>query len=404
MTSQTCSGCTACVSICPKGAISFSSDSEGFKVPVVNEHTCIDCSLCVKICPAINTPTKVGNDFGQKAYAFQYHDEPIRKNSASGALFPAFANYVINILHGYVCGCVLDRNIMPKHIVSNKWADVECMQDSKYVQSDMCDCIEMIGKLLSEGFYVLFTGTSCQVAGLNANLVKKKISTDKLLTIDFFCHGVPSPKIWKEYINYYERKKNCKVVQYRFRNKKLGWGKGPVARGSCFLSTIRYIGNQNCKMEEPKSDDVSFFARQWPRIFFSNLCIRQYCHQCPYTNINKPADITMGDFWGVEQSHPDFDDHKGCSLVLVRNQKAHDWFLSLTNAEILEVSINDIVERQGNAFAPSKSHPLRESFWKDYHSHGYAFVFNKYLGNNLKYRLKDAIKYLLFILHLKKYG
>lgn len=404
MTSQTCSGCTACASVCPKGAISFNSDLEGFKVPVVDEHICIDCSICVKICPAINFFHSVESTFVTKAYAFQYNDESVRKNSASGALFPAFANYFINILHGYVCGAVLDENIMPKHIISNKWEDVERMQDSKYVQSDMCNCIEQIGNLLNEGIYVLFTGTSCQVIGLIAYLTNRKISAERLLTIDFFCHGVPSPLIWKEYIKYYEIKKKCKVVGYRFRNKKFGWGKGSFARGTCFLSTISYIKKLGNYAKEQKSDDVSFFARQWPRIFFSNLCIRQYCHKCPYTNIDKPADITMGDFWGIEQSHPDFDDHKGCSLALVRNQKAYEWFCNLPNAKILEVTVADIIERQANAFTPSKAHLLRKSFWDDYHSHGYSFVFKKYLGNNFKYRLKDSLKYILFIFHIKKYG
>lgn len=404
MTSQTCSGCTACLSVCPKDAISFSSDSEGFQIPIIDEEKCIDCGICIKTCPAININQKKDSDFEQKAYAFQYHDEATRQHSASGALFPAFAQYFINTLHGYVCGCVLNENISPVHIVSNKWHDVERMQDSKYVQSDMGNCFKQIEDLLNKQYPVLFTGTSCQVAGLKASLAKKNISSENLLTIDFFCHGVPSPLIWKEYINYYEKRHKRKVIGYRFRNKKFGWGKGSEARGTCFLSCVKYKTNRNLDKAPLKFDDVSFSARQWFRIFFSNLCIRQYCHQCPYTNIQKPADITMGDFWGIEQSHAHFDDHKGCSLALVRTQKAHQWLLSLSNTELLEVSINDIIRRQGNAFNPSKAHSLRKDFWTDYQSHGYAYVFNKYLGNNLKYRTKDMIKYLLFLLHLKKYG
>ena len=100
MTSQTCSGCTACLSVCPKDAISFSSDSEGFQIPIVDEEKCIDCGICIKTCPAININQKKDSDFEQKAYAFQYHDEATRQHSASGALFPSFAQYFINTLHG----------------------------------------------------------------------------------------------------------------------------------------------------------------------------------------------------------------------------------------------------------------------------------------------------------------
>lgn len=405
MTSLICSGCSACYSVCPKGAISFKVDEEGFKVPHVDEQICIDCGICIKTCPAINTPNAISNySFDKNAYALQYHDEDVRKNSASGALFPAFANYFINTLHGYVCGCVLDEDVMPIHIVSNQWADVVRMQDSKYVQSDMCNCIEEIGGLLTKGKYVLFSGTSCQVAGVNAYLATKKISNEKLLTIDFFCHGVPSPMIWREYIKYYESKKKRKVVGYRFRNKKYGWGKGPAARGTGFLSTVSYSGIQSHRTGFLKKDDVTFLARIWPRIFFSNLCIRQYCHQCPYTNIDKPADITMGDFWGIEDYHPDFDDHKGCSLALVRSQKALDWLSVLLDTETLEVPIEEIIKRQGNAFAPSKPHIRRPEFWKDYQKNGITGVLPKYFSYNTKGRLKAFIKYTLFKLHIMRYG
>ena len=231
MTSQSCSACTACTSVCPKSAILFSVDEEGFKVPVVDENLCVDCGLCIKICPALNTKDSV-NDISSKAYALQYHDEAVRNRSASGALFPAFANYFINTLHGYVCGCVLDENLMPRHIVSKQWEDVERMQDSKYVQSDMGICFSKIMTLLKAEEYVLFSGTSCQVKGLYSALEIKRICTDRLLTIDFFCHGVPSPKIWSDYLRYVQQKLGFKAEGYRFRNKTYGWGKGIQSRGT----------------------------------------------------------------------------------------------------------------------------------------------------------------------------
>lgn len=395
MTSTTCSGCKACASVCSKQAISFLTDSEGFLVPYVNTEKCVDCGLCVSTCPAL-TPKEEKQEYLPKAFALQYHDESVRKKSASGALFPAFANYFINSLHGYVCGCVLDKNLMPRHIVSKQWEDVERMQDSKYVQSDMGICFSKIMTLLKAEEYVLFSGTSCQVKGLYSALETRRICTDRLLTIDFFCHGVPSPKIWSDYLRYVQQKLGFKAEGYRFRNKTYGWGKGIQSRGTGFLSTWKYLGIWH---EVP-----SLVARIWPRIFFSNLCLRRYCHTCPYTKVEKPADITMGDFWGVENSRPDFDDHKGCSMAIVHSRKAEKIINALPNTEILDVSINEVIKRQGNAFAPSKPHPMRNEFWEDYTSKGFSFILHKYFYYSTMGILKAGIKYVLFKLHLRKYS
>lgn len=403
MTSQLCSGCTACASVCPRQAITFEADQEGFMIPHIIESKCINCGLCLKTCPADTRTKGVNKDSIKRAYAFQYHKEPIRKNSASGGLFPAFAYYFINNLNGFVCGCVLDENIMPKHIISNNWFDIERMQDSKYVQSDMGGCIQKVGDLLKSGYYVLFTGTSCQIAGLNAFLYKRNIKKENLFTIDFFCHGVSSPLIWKEYIKYYEQQKKSKVVGFRFRNKDYGWGKGRDSRGTGFLSTILYSGIQSPQTGFLKSDKVSFLARIWPRIFFSNLCIRQYCHQCPYTSIDKPADITMGDFWGIEESHPEFDDHKGCSLALVRSSKALELISVLDKAECIEVPLEDVIAKQSNAYKPSIPNPQRNIFWETYNREGFKGVLPLFFGYTYIGRIKAFLKYVFFKLHIIKY-
>lgn len=395
MTSQTCSGCKACASVCALNAIKFSADSEGFQVPTVNEALCVNCGLCLKTCPSLNSRQKI-EDYPPKAFALQYHDEPVRRNSASGALFPAFANHFINTLGGYVCGCVLDENLTAKHIVSNQWHDVVRMQDSKYVQSDMGLCISEIMKLLKDRQYVLFSGTSCQVNGLLSALEHKHIDTRNLLTIDFFCHGVPSPMIWKEYVYYYEKKKGKKMEGYRFRNKTYGWGKGTQSRGTGFLSTWKWKGAYHT--------DFRIIARMWPRIFFSNLCLRTYCHSCPYSNVNKPADITMGDFWGIEDFHPDFDDHKGCSLAIIHNEKAEALMKELKDTEVLEVSLDEIINKQGNAFAPSKPHVRRNEFWKDYAANGFSYLLPKYFNCSTIGRFKAEVKYILFKLHLRRYS
>ena len=134
----------------------------------------------------------------------------------------------------------------------------------------------------------------------------KQIDDSLLLCVDFFCHGVPSPLIWKEYINFINNKK-VRATDYKFRSKRHGWGK--KAQGGDFLSYLEF--------DNGKIDEWSFKSRLWRYIFFSNLVIRDNCYSCLYASINKPSDITMGDFWGVEKINKKYDDGKGCSLVIV---------------------------------------------------------------------------------------
>lgn len=403
MTSATCSGCTACQAVCPRSAISFENDIEGFKIPRVDLSKCVDCGLCVKTCPAISPTDGAHKDIDLKTFAFQNKDENTRYKSASGALFPAFAKYFIDNLHGYVCGCILDDKLVARHIVSNKLSDIERMQDSKYVQSDMGNCMCEIIVLLKEGVYVLFTGTSCQCNGLKSLLSKKRVDESRLLTIDFFCHGVPSPLIWEEYLRFYKEEKRVIPIGYRFRCKQFGWGE--KSRKTGHLNTLRYVRGYKFRndlhLKKVREDNWSYIARLWKRIFFSNLCIRQYCHSCPYASSEKPADITMGDFWGVEKNYPDFSDGRGCSLVIIRNQKSLNWYSSLPDKDSQEVFIEHAMEKQANAFNPSLPHPNRMQFWDDYHKFGFKFVLGKYFNYNKIVCLKAFILHLLFRLHLR---
>lgn len=394
MTSEDCSGCTACQSICQHQAINFNEDSEGFKIPIVDNNICVECGLCLKVCPSLNINDKKSN-FEQKSYAFQYLDNK-RYNSASGGLFIAFAEYFVNKLNGYVCGCVLTDELVPVHIVSNKINDIIRMQDSKYVQSNMNDCFKQIAELLSSQTYVLFTGTSCQVQGLLSSLNKKHIETRTLLTVDFFCHGVPSQKVWLDYTLYVERKTKTKFQGFRFRCKDYGWGKGAKSRNANFYSKFKTKGGYK--------DSSRLLTRIWPRIFFSNLCIRKYCHKCPYASVNKPADLTMGDFWGIETVIPGFSDGKGCSLALVNNQIVDDIINNMPNSRICRADISGIINKQTNALSPSKSNPNRDEFWSDYSKHTFDFILKKYFDYTFKGIIKSYIKYILFKMHILKYN
>ncbi|WP_088188416.1 Coenzyme F420 hydrogenase/dehydrogenase, beta subunit C-terminal domain [Desulfosporosinus sp. FKA] len=388
--SDQCSGCSACKVVCPSKAIEFFPDEEGFLIPSVLVSKCIDCGLCVRTCPALNLYQSSGTGHEDKAYAAMWkHDE--RNNSASGAFFPALAKFFLEEKHGYVCGCVLDH-LVPKHIVSNNWNDVLRMQDSKYVQSDMRNCIRETISLLKNDQYVLFSGTSCQVSGLASVLQKERISTEKLFTVDFFCHGVPSPKVWNDYLIFYESQTHRKVYGYRFRSKKYGWG--TQARGSSHLNTLFY-------QKGTRQDNFSWVSRMWRSVFFSNLCIRRYCHTCPYATPAKPSDITMGDFWGVDKILPDFDDGKGCSAIILHSLKAKEVICKIDYLIKEEVCIDQIIEKQANAFKPSDPGDKRDEFWQDYNLGGFPLVASKYFFYTSKNRIRFYMHRILFALHIK---
>lgn len=386
--SKDCTGCTACYSVCPTKSIQMVVDHEGFNVPYIDDEKCINCLKCEKVCP-VNYKVIQQNDCEVKAYAFQNSDKNILSKSSSGAFFPALAEYVLSF-DGYICGCVLDNNLTPKHIVSNNRLDIYKMQDSKYVQSDLGNCYNDIILLLENRKKVLFTGTSCQVAGLKSLIKAKKINDENLICVDFFCHGVPSPKVWSSYLDFYRKEKKTKILKYRFRNKKYGWGK--ASRGTYHLNTV-YKSNG-------KKDDISLAARMWYFIFFSNLCLRRYCYRCPYTSLDKPSDFTMADFWGIENISNEFLDGSGCSLVLCHNAKTKAIIDELAKkSKIVSVNTVEAIKKQGNAFGPSAEPDIRDEFWSDFDSKDFNFVAKKYFRYDCVHKIKDFIHRFMFELH-----
>ena len=325
-----------------------------------------------------------------KTYAAYWNNE-VRNGSASGSIFPAIAKYIIEEKHGYVCGCVLD-NLDPLHIVSDKWEDVLRMRDSKYVQSSVGDCYKIIISLLKRGEYVLFSGTSCQVAGLTNLVSQLNIDSEKLYTIDFFCHGVPSPGIWKKYINLYSEEKKRKVIGYRFRSKRYGWG----GNGRAFKFSVKYQ-----KGKTIKEDDKSLIATIWYSIFFSNICLRPVCHECSYASFDKPSDFTIGDFWGIDAVDSSFNDYKGCSLIIARTEKSLEVIDAMEYLTKKEVTVEDAIARQKNAFEPCVPHPRREEFFESVNQNGLKKALPLFFSYDFRHRVTCRIKRIQFLFSLK---
>lgn len=379
-----CYGCTACVAICPKKAIKMTESDEGFLYPQVNKELCIDCGICNLVCPC-KTGWDKTVEFKYRVYAFENDNLSVLKKSTSGGFFSYIANYS-NIK--YICACAQTENLEVKHLVKCFPCDLNIFRGSKYVQSDLGDCYNKIAIILKNNSPILFVGTSCQVHGLKNFLRAKNVSQDNLITVDLVCHGVPSPKLYKEYLSFYEKNNDVKVKRHLFRSKKYGWG------------SIKGVQNYLQTLISFNEDYKSLDSNLWLNVFFSDFAIRECCYSCPYTSVNKPSDVTIGDFWGVENVIKNKLYPMGCSLVIIRNDKLYKIAQSRMFREVNTVEKNKYQQPRLNT--PIKRPINRDSFWHDYRINGFKYIAKKYFGYNLKNRFFLKLYFLLINIGLVK--
>jgi coenzyme F420-reducing hydrogenase beta subunit len=305
-----CCGCFACVNVCPKSAIEMRENSEGFLYPVVNNNLCIHCGACEKVCPIIN---EVPNNCvtAPTAFAAKINDEVQRAASSSGGIFSALAINTIN-RNGVVWGVAFDEHLELQHIGVETIEALSKLQGSKYFQAAVGLSYKAVKKELKTGRPVLFSGTPCQIAGLYGYLAKNDYPN--LLTIDVICHGVPSPKVFRRYVQEKEFQDKAQLKQIYFRDKKHGWKSYSVTRVMA-CST----GEALSPVLDRKSETLK--ENSFMRAFLRNICLRPSCHNCHYAKFPRIADITLGDYWGIQTIHPEFDDDKGTSLVLLNSSK-----------------------------------------------------------------------------------
>lgn len=297
---EECTGCGACYNKCPHNAISMEYDSEGFLFPVIDETLCVDCGLCLKSC-AVKNP-QYNNNNNPECYAM-WADDETRMVSSSGGMFTVLANYVFD-QGGYVCGAAYtDDYTAVEHIVISDKKDLPRLRGSKYVQSNTKKVYSEIKELLDADKIVLFTGCPCQVAGLYAYLGKPY---NNLYTADLVCHGVPSEKAFKKFVQ--EKIDTNGPIQYMsFRDKTFGgWN----------VSTV--IEFESGRSYKQKRNDCS-----WMNSFLKLISIRKACGKCKFATIPRQGDFTLADFWDIHRLTPEYDDRKGTSLVLLNNIKAH---------------------------------------------------------------------------------
>lgn len=297
-----CCGCTACEQICPQICISMTRDNEGFSYPVVDIKSCTECGACEMVCPSIHpyTPQKKL----PQSYACKAHSEDVRQNSSSGGMFTILANKVI-IQGGVVFGARFQDDWTVSHGYTENIEGLQKFKGSKYVQSQLGNTYQVVKEFLKAGRLVLFSGTPCQVAGLNHFLRKKY---ENLYTIDIVCHSIPSPLVWKLYLE--EKGKGNNIKSITFRDKSEGWHN----YGLCVSSSKGII--------ERGAKDSNLYMRG----FLENLTVRPSCFACPSRNYTSGSDIMLADCWGLEKYHPEIDDNQGMSQVLILTAKGLDLF------------------------------------------------------------------------------
>ena len=371
---EKCYGCSACASVCPCSAIQMNADNEGFKYPHIIADRCIQCDLCVKVCPVIHNEFEK-REFNQYIFATKHNDKNVLQTSTSGGFFTAISNVILNE-GGVVYGAAFDNNMIVRHFRATNAADRDKMKGSKYVQSDLGNTFLSVKKDLQDGRKVLFTGTPCQVDGLIRSLQMK---TDNLLCVDLICHGTPSPLVFADHLKLLEQKTNARIIGYHFRPKNWTW----------------HVHREIAVLNNGKIYHSNAYSDLWRTIYYGRYVTKPSCHNCQYSSLNRPGDITMGDCRGIDRLCDNFGSDEGVSLVLVNSQKGLDYFNKIRN-EMRIIEINNICEvMQPPLKEPSKQSSRRDKFWKTYHDKGYLEAVYSCMGKN--YFLKYNIKKLLHI-------
>lgn len=340
-----CTGCGACRNTCNKNAISMVLNNDGFYQPSIDTSKCVNCGLCDSVCPVVNP--NYSNNTSPLCYALMASDS-IRAVSSSGGAFQLLCEYILK-KNGVICGVAYTKNFMrTEHIFIDSAQKLNKLRGSKYIMSDTGETYKTIKEYLLQQKYVLFSGTPCQVAGLN-NYLKKLSSSPYLLTVDLICHGIPSVKAFETYIRDLHGKKS--ITHLGFKDKEYGWHAS---------MTIGFEG-ENSVYNMPCETDPYF------KSYLNGVNKNKACGDCPFAKLPRQGDVTIGDYWGINKYDPKLNDTKGTSVVLINNDKAKELipFLKKEARVFVETPLQAAIQGNSNLVQSPKNHISRNQFFKN---------------------------------------
>ena len=332
--------------------------------PKVNLELCVNCGLCERVCPVVNQSNPI---LPRAVFAAKSKLLSERMASSSGGIFPLLAKNAI-ARGGVVFGAAFDENLNVFHTYAETETQLQAFSGSKYVQSRIGNSFKLAADFLKQGRFVLFSGTPCQISGLKKFLGK---DFENLLAVEVVCHGAPSPKVFRDYISTIPS-----VKQICFKDKSTGWKKYSVRIETEGGTSRRQLMRDNPYMQG----------------FLKDLYLRPSCHACPARDGKSGADIILGDFWGVGNYYPEFDDDKGVSLVIVNSEKGEKYFGEL-DVEKIETSCEKALNGNPALKVSAKIPKLRGEFWRLYEAEGFAAV-EKIVARMRPTKLQTAIVFV----------
>lgn len=385
-----CTGCAACHDACPNSCIVMQNNGL-HKYPIIDESICVKCGRCMTACPIVSDKrTEIRGD--QLFYAAWSLDDNVRLSATSGGVGTALAQYAIQ-LGWSVCGAAFDEDWRLAHTIVSDEKQLDSFKGSKYLQSQTEGVYIKIKELLLNGQNVLFIGTPCQVAALKCFIPEKYLSN--IVTCSIICHGVNSPIVWKDFVQYLVKKKHAKLIEYNFRSKTHGWGQDK--RGNAKLN-ITYAFDNGKVINEPAWKNLFHY---W---FGQHFMMRESCFHCPFRVENRFSDITIGDFWGLAKVLPNLKDtDKGVSVVITSTEKGSGFIKECNNINLVPVDNNrtpyvlkGFVDK-GNESKKQFEIARMKTFENEYLEYRFEYVKKKYPAPTRWRKFVSSIKYHLRI-------
>lgn len=372
---EDCCGCEACSNACPVQCISMCADEKGFLYPKVDPDRCVECHLCEKVCPVAG-PLRDTHE--TVLYAVQNKEESVRMDSTSGGMFSLIAEWVVQ-RQGIVLGAAFDEAYHVVHRSAENKEELSAFRGSKYVQSRISHAYQEVRKNLQDGKWVCFSGTPCQVNGLKKYLGREY---DRLITVDFACHGITSPVFWDKYLRYHRERRGQEITSVQFREKYYGYG----------FSTMKIgFGDGSCYRAGMESDI-------YLRSFFMDLNTRESCHDCRFKTVERVSDFTLFDGWHAERFDSSMKDDRGTTFCIIQSRKGQELFEDIRKkTRWARVPSDPCIQLDGKMLLHSTSpHPLREEFFRDILSMSVPEIQDKYYPMTLKRRMLSKVKPLIY--------